>query len=69
MVFARGEPGINLLRIQGGSSVKRLGDRCRIHIIDSADHTFSQRAPRAVLESVLSEELFAPPRPRSGPVS
>jgi len=59
MVFARGEPGIELLRIKGGSAVKRLADRCRIHVIDSADHTFSQRAPRAALEEILSKELFA----------
>jgi alpha-beta hydrolase superfamily lysophospholipase len=59
-VFARGEPGIELLRIQGGSVVARLGDRCRVHIIDSADHTFTWSGPRARLEQVLSEELFAP---------
>jgi alpha-beta hydrolase superfamily lysophospholipase len=61
VVFARGEPGIDLLRLQGGSSVKRLGDRCRIHIIDSADHTFTRMGPRAALEEILSNELFAPP--------
>jgi pimeloyl-ACP methyl ester carboxylesterase len=58
-VFAAGDPGIELLRIQGGSAVKRLGDRCRVHVIDSADHTFTRIAPRARLEQVLSEELFA----------
>jgi pimeloyl-ACP methyl ester carboxylesterase len=57
-LFARGEPGIDLLKIQGGSSVKRLGDRCRIHLIDNADHVFSQSGPRSVLEKVLSDELF-----------
>jgi pimeloyl-ACP methyl ester carboxylesterase len=60
MVFARGEPGIDLLRLQGGSSLNRLGDRCRIHIISSADHTFSRMGPRAALEELLSKELFAP---------
>ena len=59
MVFARGEPGIDLLRLQGGSSIKRLGERCRIHIISSADHTFSRMGPRAALEEILSNELFA----------
>ena len=39
--------------------VKRLGERCRVRIIDSADHTFSRSGPRQVLEEVLSEELFA----------
>jgi len=58
-VFARGEPGIELLTILGGLSVKRLGERCRVHIIDKADHVFSKSAPRAVLERILSEELFA----------
>jgi hypothetical protein len=59
-VFARGEPGLELLRIQGGSTVARLGDRCSVHVIDSADHTFTWSGPRARLEQVLSEELFAP---------
>ena len=58
-VFARGEPGIKLLTILGGLSVKRLGERCRIHIIDSADHVFSKSGPRAILERILSDELFA----------
>lgn len=58
-VFARGEPGIDLLRIEAGSMVRRLGERCRLRIIDSADHTFSRSGPRQVLEEVLSEELFA----------
>ncbi len=57
-VFAGGEPGLELLRIEGGSSIKRLGDRCRVHIIDSADHVFSKSGPRAVLEKILSDELF-----------
>ena len=60
-VFARGEPGLELLRIQGGSAVRRLGDRCRVRIIDSGDHTFTFSGPRAQLEQVLSDELFAPP--------
>jgi pimeloyl-ACP methyl ester carboxylesterase len=59
LVFARGDPGIALLRHQAGSAVKRLGRRCRIHTIDGADHIFSQSGPRATLESILTEELFA----------
>jgi alpha-beta hydrolase superfamily lysophospholipase len=59
-VFARGEPGIDLLEILGGTSVKRLGARCRVHIIDSADHVFSKSGPRAVLEKILSDELYSP---------
>jgi alpha-beta hydrolase superfamily lysophospholipase len=57
IIFARGEPGIELLRMQGGSSVRRLGDRCRVHFIDGADHTFSRRASRVKLDQVLSEVL------------
>jgi pimeloyl-ACP methyl ester carboxylesterase len=57
-VFARGEPGVDLLKLQGGSSVARLGERCRIHIIDNADHVFSKAAPRALLQKILSNELF-----------
>jgi alpha-beta hydrolase superfamily lysophospholipase len=58
-VFAAGDPGIELLRIQGGSVVKRLGDRCRVYVIESADHTFTRIGPRARMEQVLSEELLA----------
>jgi alpha-beta hydrolase superfamily lysophospholipase len=66
MVFARGEPGLELLRIQGGAAVQRLGDKCRVHILDSGDHTFSHRGPRALLEDVLSLELFSPRRATAG---
>jgi pimeloyl-ACP methyl ester carboxylesterase len=59
LVFARGDPGIALLRHQAGSAVERLGRRCRIHTIDGADHIFSPSGPRAALESILTEELFA----------
>jgi hypothetical protein len=57
--FARGEPGIELLRIQAGSSLRKIGDRCKVHIIDGADHTFSHSASRAILEPLLSEALFS----------
>jgi alpha-beta hydrolase superfamily lysophospholipase len=58
-LFARGDPGINLLEHQGGSALKGLSSRCRIHSIDGADHIFSQRGARKQLERLLSEELFA----------
>jgi hypothetical protein len=61
-VFSRGEPGIDLLHLQGGTSLKRLADDCRIHIIDDADHVFSKMASRLTLERILSDELFARPR-------
>ena len=59
-VFAKGEAGIDLLKIEAGSSIRRLGDYCHLHIIDGADHTFSRSSSRAVLEKILSDELFAP---------
>ncbi len=59
-VFARGEPGIGLLKLQAGSTVAKLGDRCRVHIIDSGDHIFGRSAPRSILERTLNDELFAP---------
>jgi alpha-beta hydrolase superfamily lysophospholipase len=58
-VFARGEPGIELLKLQGGSSIRRLGDRCRVHIISDGDHIFSQRDHRVIMEDVLTNELLA----------
>ena len=57
-VFAKGEPGIDLLALQAGSSVSRLGDRCRLHIIGGGDHIFSQSAARSLMKNVLSKELF-----------
>jgi alpha-beta hydrolase superfamily lysophospholipase len=57
-VFARGEPGIDLLKLQGGSALERLGDRCRVRIVECGDHIFSRREPRSIMESVLSDELF-----------
>jgi alpha-beta hydrolase superfamily lysophospholipase len=59
-IFSRNEPGIALLKLQGGVSLKRLGERCRVHIIDGADHVFSKFDSRKVLEDVLSNELFTP---------
>jgi alpha-beta hydrolase superfamily lysophospholipase len=58
-VFARDEPGIDLLKIEAGSSLRKLGERCRVRIVDDADHVFSQSGPRATLQDILSEELFA----------
>jgi hypothetical protein len=49
LVFACGDPGIELPGIQGGSAVKWFGDRRRVHIIDSLDHTFTQSGTRAAL--------------------
>jgi alpha-beta hydrolase superfamily lysophospholipase len=60
-VFARGEPGIGLLKLQAGSSVKRLAERCRIRTINSGDHVFTRSGPRAMMQEVVSQELFARP--------
>jgi alpha-beta hydrolase superfamily lysophospholipase len=60
-VFSHGEPGIELLKLQGGTSLNRLGERCRIHIVDDADHVFSKIESRSTLQRILSDELFAPP--------
>jgi alpha-beta hydrolase superfamily lysophospholipase len=57
--FARGEPGLELLRIHAGPSLRRLGELCKVHIIDGADHTFSHSAARAKLEPLLSEALLS----------
>jgi hypothetical protein len=65
MVFARGEPGLEVLRFQAGSALKRLGERLHIHVIDCADHTFSWAESRAVLEKVLSDELYLAPVSRN----
>jgi alpha-beta hydrolase superfamily lysophospholipase len=57
-VFARGEPGIDLLKLEAGSMLDRLGSRCRIHILERGDHVFSHHDSRAALEGVLNDELF-----------
>lgn len=57
--FSRDDTGIELLRLSAGSAIKRCG--AHIHIIDGADHIFSQSGPRQELERVLSAELFAAP--------
>jgi alpha-beta hydrolase superfamily lysophospholipase len=59
-VFARSEPGLELLRVQGGSRLARLGDRCRIHVIENADHVFSRADTREIMEHALSQELYSP---------
>lgn len=58
-VFSQGEAGIDLLKMQAGSTLYRLGDRCRLRLVDKTDHTFTHAGPRSMMEGVLSEELFA----------
>jgi pimeloyl-ACP methyl ester carboxylesterase len=56
-LFAPGDGGLQLLRLQGGSALKRLGDRCRVHLIEGADHIFTQRPARMKLQQLLTSEL------------
>lgn len=56
-LFARGDAGADLLKMQGGSAVAAIGDRCRVYTIDGADHVFSQSAARKHLSQLLSAEL------------
>jgi alpha-beta hydrolase superfamily lysophospholipase len=58
-VFARGEPGIPLLKILAGSSIRHMAARCRVHILDSGDHVFSKSGSRVALDAVLDAELFS----------
>ncbi len=60
-VFAEGEPGRELLEIEAGSALRRLGKRCHIRIIDEGDHTFTQKSAGIKLSRVLNEELFSRP--------
>ena len=55
--FARGDAGADLLKMQGGSAVETIGDRCRVYTIDGADHVFSQSVARKHLLQLLSSEL------------
>jgi len=67
-IFAQAEPGIELLRIQAGRSIRRVSERCRIHLLDCGDHVFSQSGPRSILLKLLDRELFAK-NPWSEPIS
>ena len=58
-VFARGDPGVDLLKLQAGSSISRMGDLCKVRVIDGGDHNFSLSAARATMERILTDELFS----------
>jgi alpha-beta hydrolase superfamily lysophospholipase len=58
MVFARGEAGLDLLKLQAGSSLTRLGNGFVLHVVDDADHVFSRGTSRAALNQILQNELF-----------
>jgi pimeloyl-ACP methyl ester carboxylesterase len=57
-VFAPGEPGMDLLRIQAGSSIRRIGTNCRVLTVPAGDHVFSKKGSRVLLDRVLDAELF-----------
>jgi alpha-beta hydrolase superfamily lysophospholipase len=58
-VFADGEPGLDLLKNGGGSTVSRLRARKKLSIefIEGADHTFTDHEPRDRLVNVLSSHI------------
>jgi hypothetical protein len=58
-VFAENDPGLELLRDQGGAMVQRLCARHRmsIKLIDGADHTFTDLAARVTLLNWIVEYL------------
>jgi pimeloyl-ACP methyl ester carboxylesterase len=58
-VFAANEPGVELLRTQGGATARKLVRRglLRIETIDAADHTFTDSSRRATLISILERAL------------
>lgn len=60
-VFSAGDPGLELLRTQGGATARRLQDREQIGIalIDGADHTFTDLAARQTLVQMLVEKIRA----------
>jgi hypothetical protein len=58
-VFAAQDPGVELLRNQGGATARKLRERgvLRVASIEGADHTFTDSAHRAQLVSVLARTL------------
>jgi hypothetical protein len=58
-VFAANDPGRELLRNQGGGTVDRLRARGRlgIHLVEGADHTFTDLAARTDLVSFITDYL------------
>jgi alpha-beta hydrolase superfamily lysophospholipase len=60
-VFAAMDPGLELLRDKGGSTVERLRERGQLDIalIENADHTFTDLAARKQLAALLARLLGA----------
>ena len=64
-VFARTEPGIELLRLQAGISLDRLGERVRLHVIEEGDQVFSKLGPRRKLKRCSATNCMSERAPRS----
>jgi predicted alpha/beta hydrolase len=64
-VFSDGDPGFELLRQQGGGSVRRMQarDELTVTVIPAADHTFTDLNARARLVDVVTQAIRAPVRP------
>ena len=62
-IFARGEPGVELLALQAGTPATKGRGVYRLHIIESGDHVFSGFRGRQQLMAILKSELFAFPGP------
>jgi hypothetical protein len=62
-VFAAGDPGLALLREQGGAAVSTLLERGQLSIerIDGPDHTFTPLWSHAALATVLTAALDGAP--------
>jgi hypothetical protein len=60
-LFAEGDPGIDLLRLQGGSTVPRLRaqNSLHVHVIDGPDHTFTPMWSHAPLIDRLTSIVTA----------
>jgi len=65
-VFASGEAGLDLLKLEGGTSVPRLLERGKLHIdiIEGPDHTFTPMWSHPVLLARLGTILDGQPRNR-----
>jgi len=62
-VFAAMDPGLELLRDKGGSTVERLRQRGQLDmaLVENADHTFTDLAARKQLAALLARVLGAAP--------
>jgi len=61
-VFAENDPGFDILRDQGGSTMRRMSARgqLRVEVIANADHTFTDLTARATLARFLVTQLGEP---------